>query len=59
MVDQSAKINAERRRPRSAGVAGGGGHIWIFTLDGDLTIAGTISARGGDADERQRVVWAA
>ena len=49
MVDQSAKINANGGAA-IGGVAGGGGHIWIFTLDGDLTIAGTLSAKGGDAE---------
>jgi hypothetical protein len=49
MVDQSAKITANGGAA-IGGVAGGGGHIWIFTLDGDLTIAGTLSAKGGDAE---------
>jgi hypothetical protein len=48
-VDESAKITANGGSA-IGGVAGGGGHIWIFTLDGDLTIAGKLSALGGDSD---------
>jgi len=50
MVEQSGKLSANGGGA-IGGVAGGGGHIWIFTLDGDLTIAGTISTRGGDGTE--------
>jgi hypothetical protein len=51
MVDQGAKISAEGGKAGGAGVAGGGGHIWAFTMDGDLTIAGEISVRGGDGGD--------
>jgi len=50
MVDQSGKITADGGKAGS-GVAGGGGHIWLFTMDGDLTIAGSLSARGGEASD--------
>jgi hypothetical protein len=49
-VDQSARVNANGGAS-IGGVAGGGGHVWMFTLDGDLTIAGTVSTRGGDGTE--------
>ena len=32
-----------------AGIAGGGGHLYFTTSDGDLTMGGTLSLRGGDA----------
>src|SRR4029079_14513951 len=41
-VEQSAKLSANGGGA-IGGVAGGGGHIWMFTLDGDLTIAGTVT----------------
>jgi hypothetical protein len=31
------------------GVAGGGGHLFFMTSDGDLTMSGKLSLRGGDA----------
>ena len=48
-VDPSGKISADGGQSGGAGVAGGGGHVWLFTMDGDLTVAGAISARGGAA----------
>ena len=33
------------------GVAGGGGHLFFTTSDGDLTMAGKLSLRGGDAPD--------
>ena len=50
MVEQSGKITADGGKA-GGGVAGGGGHIWLFTMDGDLTIAGALSARGGEASD--------
>ena len=32
-------------------MAGGGGHVFLFTNDGDLTMAGTITVIGGDAPD--------
>jgi hypothetical protein len=49
-VEQSAKLTANGGGA-IGGVAGGGGHIWMFTLDGDLTIAGTVTVRGGDGTD--------
>jgi hypothetical protein len=50
-IDPSGKIGVDGGDAGGAGVAGGGGHIWLFTKDGDLTLAGTASARGGDAPD--------
>ena len=50
MIDQTAKVTADGGKAEN-GVAGGGGHIWMWTLDGDLTVAGNVSARGGDASD--------
>jgi hypothetical protein len=49
MVDASGKITVNGGDAGS-GVAGGGGHVWMFTKDGDLTIAGTVTTKGGSAD---------
>jgi hypothetical protein len=49
MVDASGKITVNGGAAGS-GVAGGGGHVWMFTKDGDLTIAGTVTTKGGSAD---------
>ena len=40
-----------------AGVAGGGGHLFFTTSDGDLTMAGKLSLRGGDAPRSGRYRW--
>jgi hypothetical protein len=50
LLDQSAKVMADGGKSGGGGVAGGGGHVWMFTMDGDLTVAGVITARGGDGD---------
>ena len=34
-----------------AGIAGGGGHLFFITSDGDLTVGGKLSLRGGDAPD--------
>ena len=34
-----------------AGIAGGGGHLFFTTSDGDLTMGGKLSLRGGDAPD--------
>ena len=33
------------------GTAGGGGHVWFFTKDGDITCAGHVITDGGDAPD--------
>jgi hypothetical protein len=51
MLEQSANITADGGKSAGGGLAGGGGHVWLFTMDGDLTVAGTIFARGGDGSD--------
>jgi hypothetical protein len=51
MVDMAAKITVEGGASGGTGTAGGGGHVWFWTKDGDATIAGTISVRGGVAPD--------
>jgi hypothetical protein len=48
-IDGSAKITVRGGGSGGAGTAGGGGHVWFFTKDGDETISGTIDVSGGDA----------
>jgi len=48
-IDASATITVEGGAARGTGTAGGGGHVWFFTKDGDETIAGTVSVNGGAA----------
>jgi hypothetical protein len=50
-IDQSAKITVEGGNAGGNGTAGGGGHVWFWTKDGDETIAGSISVRGGSAPD--------
>ena len=50
-IDQSAKITVEGGNAGGSGTAGGGGHVWFWTKDGDETIAGNISVRGGSAPD--------
>jgi hypothetical protein len=49
IVEPTGRITVEGGNSRAAGVAGGGGHVWLFTKDGDLTMAGTVSTHGGEA----------
>jgi hypothetical protein len=51
LIDLAAKITVEGGASGGSGTAGGGGHVWFWTKDGDATIAGTISVRGGDAPD--------
>ena len=50
-IDQSAKITVEGGDAAGSGTAGGGGHVWFWTKDGDEMIAGHISVRGGNAPD--------
>ncbi|HLK89234.1 MAG TPA: hypothetical protein VKZ18_05030 [Polyangia bacterium] len=50
-IDAGAKITAKGGDAHGAGTAGGGGHVWFFTKDGDETIAGTVDTSGGDASD--------
>ena len=47
----SGKLLAVGGHAGGAKVAGGGGHIFLFTKDGDLTVRGTIGVMGGDAPD--------
>jgi hypothetical protein len=50
-VQASGVITVEGGKSGGAGVAGGGGHLWLFTKDGDITLAGEVSVRGGEAPD--------
>jgi hypothetical protein len=51
IVTTTAKLTANGGRAGGANVAGGGGHIFLWTNDGDLTMSGSIVGRGGDAPD--------
>jgi hypothetical protein len=51
MVDMTGKVTVEGGASGGSGTAGGGGHVWFWTKDGDATLAGTISVRGGHAPD--------
>ena len=48
-IDASGKITVRGGSSGGSGTAGGGGHVWFFTKDGDETISGTVDVSGGDA----------
>jgi len=50
-VAASATVRLDGGASGGAGVAGGGGHLFFTTSDGDLTMAGKLSLRGGDAPD--------
>lgn len=50
-IDQSANIVASGGSSGGAGKAGGGGHVWFWTKDGDITCAGHVTVNGGDAPD--------
>jgi hypothetical protein len=50
-VDQSGRITVDGGNSGGTGTAGGGGHLWAWTLDGDITIAGFLSTSGGSAPD--------
>jgi hypothetical protein len=49
MIDQTANIVANGGNSGGTGTAGGGGHVWFWTKDGDITCAGHVITDGGDA----------
>jgi hypothetical protein len=51
VVDRAAVLTLDGGRSGGAGIAGGGGHLFLITKDGDLTVAGKLSLRGGDAPD--------
>jgi len=50
-IDGTGKITVKGGSSGGSGTAGGGGHVWFWTKDGDETIAGTIDVSGGDAPD--------
>jgi hypothetical protein len=50
-IDQAANIVADGGSSGGTGKAGGGGHVWFWTKDGDITCAGHVTANGGDAPD--------
>jgi hypothetical protein len=50
-IDAGAKITVRGGASGGSGTAGGGGHVWFFTMDGDETISGTVDTSGGDAPD--------
>ncbi|HXJ20903.1 MAG TPA: hypothetical protein VMT03_11785 [Polyangia bacterium] len=51
LIDQSGNIVADGGSSGGTGTAGGGGHVWFWTQDGDITCAGHVTASGGDAPD--------
>jgi hypothetical protein len=51
MITASGMLSANGGNSGGAAVGGIGGHIWLFTRDGDATVAGKILVRGGDAPD--------
>ena len=49
VVDRAALIFLDGGSSGGTGIAGGGGHLFFTTSDGDLTVAGKLWLRGGDA----------
>jgi hypothetical protein len=50
-VASGAVVSLDGGASGGTGVAGGGGHLFFTTSDGDLTMAGKLSLRGGDAPD--------
>jgi hypothetical protein len=50
-IDATGKITVKGGSSGGSGTAGGGGHVWFFTKDGDETISGTVDTSGGDAPD--------
>jgi hypothetical protein len=49
VIDATGSVLLDGGASGGAGIAGGGGHLYFTTSDGDLTMRGTLSLRGGDA----------
>jgi hypothetical protein len=50
-IKATGKLMAVGGRSGGTGVAGGGGHVFLFTKDGDITMGGSIGVMGGDAPD--------
>ena len=57
LIDQMANIVANGGSSGGTGTAGGGGHVWFWTKDGDITCAGHVTTNGGDAPGPRRQRW--
>jgi hypothetical protein len=51
VVSSAGKLSAVGGRAGGAAVAGGGGHVFVSTNDGDITMSGTIAVMGGEAPD--------
>jgi len=51
VVASSAEVTLDGGTSRGAGLAGGGGHLYFITNDGDLSMAGKLTGRGGAAPD--------
>jgi hypothetical protein len=51
VVASSGSVTLDGGASGGTGIAGGGGHLFFTTSDGDLTMAGKLSLRGGDAPD--------
>jgi hypothetical protein len=51
LIDQTGNIVVSGGASGGTGTAGGGGHVWFFTKDGDITCAGHVTTNGGDAPD--------
>ena len=47
----SAEVSLDGGASKGAGIAGGGGHLYFITHDGDLSMAGKLLGRGGAAPD--------
>jgi len=50
-IEATGKITVRGGASGGSGTAGGGGHVWFWTKDGDETISGTVDVSGGDAPD--------
>jgi len=50
-MDAAALVSLDGGAAGGAAVAGGGGHLYFITSNGDLTVAGKLSLRGGAAPD--------
>ncbi|HXU64924.1 MAG TPA: hypothetical protein VN962_24670 [Polyangia bacterium] len=51
LIDQTGNIVVSGGASGGTGTAGGGGHVWFWTKDGDITCAGHVTTNGGDAPD--------
>lgn len=51
LIDQTGNIVVSGGASGGTGTAGGGGHVWFWTKDGDITCAGHVTTNGGEAPD--------